>query len=285
MAKITRKTQKQFGGSAANNQQFGSANAGGSVSSDDPDVLQALAAYENGWNDAVISGDRLPVLGEMQGLQYVLSRQIAYTLQEGISEYDAGTTYYTNSIVKQAGTYRLYGSVTNDNIGNALTNGANWSLLQDLSSANQQATETSLGVAEIATQAETDAGTNDLTIVTPLKLATSNVPYNSPNQTITSGGTLTLAHGLGVAPSNVYLDLVCVTAQFGYNIGDVVKNVSYGNSTSGIDDKGYTFIANSSNVIVEIGHYVKVFTIIRRDTNASGALTNSSWRIVVRASK
>lgn len=35
-----------------------------------------------------------------------------------------------------------------------------------------QATETALGLAEIATQAETDAGTDDLRIVTPLKLKT-----------------------------------------------------------------------------------------------------------------
>lgn len=34
------------------------------------------------------------------------------------------------------------------------------------------ATETSAGIAELATQAETDAGTDDATIVTPLKLAT-----------------------------------------------------------------------------------------------------------------
>lgn len=35
-----------------------------------------------------------------------------------------------------------------------------------------QATETSAGIAELATQAEVDAGTDDLRIVTPLKLAT-----------------------------------------------------------------------------------------------------------------
>jgi hypothetical protein len=35
------------------------------------------------------------------------------------------------------------------------------------------ASETSAGVAELATQAETDAGTDDARIVTPLKLATS----------------------------------------------------------------------------------------------------------------
>jgi hypothetical protein len=35
------------------------------------------------------------------------------------------------------------------------------------------ASETSAGIAEIATQAETDAGTDDLRIITPLKFATS----------------------------------------------------------------------------------------------------------------
>lgn len=43
-----------------------------------------------------------------------------------------------------------------------------WILLNP--SAAIQATETSLGAAELATQAETDAGTDDLRIVTPLKL-------------------------------------------------------------------------------------------------------------------
>ena len=50
----------------------------------------------------------------------------------------------------------------------------NWTLLNPASipSASIQATETSLGIAEIATQAETDAGTDDLRFVTPLKLET-----------------------------------------------------------------------------------------------------------------
>ena len=34
------------------------------------------------------------------------------------------------------------------------------------------ASETTAGIAELATQAETDAGTDDLRIITPLKLAT-----------------------------------------------------------------------------------------------------------------
>jgi hypothetical protein len=56
--------------------------------------------------------------------------------------------------------------------------------------AEVQATETVAGKAEVATQAETDAGTDDLRFVTPLKLATNigaargTVPIN--NQTGTT---------------------------------------------------------------------------------------------------
>lgn len=47
-------------------------------------------------------------------------------------------------------------------------------LRENLSSAAQQATESAQGVAEIATQAEVDTGTDDDRIVTPLKLKDSN---------------------------------------------------------------------------------------------------------------
>ncbi len=53
---------------------------------------------------------------------------------------------------------------------------ANWMVVE---SNRDQATETVKGVAEIATQAETDAGTNDTNIVTPLKLANSAVPAHT----------------------------------------------------------------------------------------------------------
>lgn len=47
-----------------------------------------------------------------------------------------------------------------------------WAYLSDLISKTGQATESVKGIAELATQAETDAGTDDLRIVTPLKLKT-----------------------------------------------------------------------------------------------------------------
>jgi hypothetical protein len=49
------------------------------------------------------------------------------------------------------------------------------------------ASETSAGIAEIATQAETDAGTDDLRFVTPLKLATSVFGTRKVGQNIGDG--------------------------------------------------------------------------------------------------
>lgn len=135
MAKIARKTQKIFAGSAINNGQFGSAQVGTKLTSTDIAVLQALGAYSTGWLDAIIGASKFPTLEEFQALSYIETSQIAYLLQEGIPEYDAGTNYFQHSIVKQAGTYQLYGSLTDNNLGNALTDATKWVALIDLSAA------------------------------------------------------------------------------------------------------------------------------------------------------
>lgn len=133
MAKITRKTLKIFANAATNNGKFGSAQDTTKVLSADPTVIQALAAWDNGWLSAVLGARQFPPLEEMQSLQYVHSYMQAYCLQEGIPEYDAGTTYFINSIVKKSGTYELYGSVTDTNLGNALTDATKWVFLSNLS--------------------------------------------------------------------------------------------------------------------------------------------------------
>lgn len=132
MAKITRKTQKIFGGNSSNNAQYGSARAGTFVFDNDPDVIQALPAWESGINAATVSGQNLPALEEEQGVTFVATRQIAYILQEGIAEYDSGTEYHINSVVKMAGTVVIYASVADNNAGNPLSDVTKWKRLCDL---------------------------------------------------------------------------------------------------------------------------------------------------------
>lgn len=55
------------------------------------------------------------------------------------------------------------------------------------------ASETTSGIAELATQAETDAGTDDLRIVTPLKLKTSPFAARSVTGTLGDGSAVSIA--------------------------------------------------------------------------------------------
>ena len=111
MARLKRITNKIFGNTASTTGspdtgaeigQFGSAKAGTYNATADVETIQALPAYEQGWIGAVIPDQQYPTLPEMTGVNKVLSYQTGYLMQEGIPEWDSGTTYYKNSIVKYA---------------------------------------------------------------------------------------------------------------------------------------------------------------------------------------
>lgn len=127
MSKILRKSAKIFGSTPGPNQiaQFGSLAAGSPVFSTDPAVIQNLSNYLEGWFAAVLGGNS-PAIEDMNGLCFVMSYQIAYLLQQGVPEYDAGTTYYTNSLVNVNG--QLFVSLQDNNLNNPITNHAFWTL-------------------------------------------------------------------------------------------------------------------------------------------------------------
>lgn len=74
-----------------------------------------------------------------------------------------------------------------------------------------------------ATDAESIAGVVTDKYVSPSNL--SAMQFQSSNQTGTAGGLITVAHGLGVEPTDISLDLYCSVANNGFSIGDVLKNV------------------------------------------------------------
>jgi hypothetical protein len=127
MAKIERKNQKIFAAQVSPSgtlSQFGSLRNTTPNYSSDPDVIQALDAWVQGWSSAVISG-YLPTLQDLNSLYYVLTRQIAYLMQSGIPEWNEGITYYIGSIVSD-GVGGIYVSVANDNVNFALSQSNKW---------------------------------------------------------------------------------------------------------------------------------------------------------------
>lgn len=118
MAKLPRKTLKQFGnaGPTSSFGQFGSKEAGFPQTSQDPTVIQQLAAWVQGWQNAVVNSDKAAYLEDMNGLCFVYSYMMAYLFQAGVAEWDANTTYYIDSVVQVAGQW--FSSLQDNNVGN-----------------------------------------------------------------------------------------------------------------------------------------------------------------------
>lgn len=117
MAKIERKTQKIFAGNAATDELavFGSMITGTPVYNDDIEALQS-EAYTEGWK-AAVAANEAPFMEEMNAVQYGFSKQLAYLFQQGIAEWDAGTTYYLNSFCQVGGV--IYKSKLDENINHS----------------------------------------------------------------------------------------------------------------------------------------------------------------------
>lgn len=172
MARIANKLLKIFARDSSDNGVFGSAADNTKILSNDVEIIQSKPAWLTGWWDAVIGTRKFPTLEEFQSVSYVTTSEVAYQRQEGIPEYLSTFTYYQNGLVKKTGTYEIYGSITDNNVGNPLSDTDNWQFLIDLSTSATVpfATEAVRGIAEIATIAETNAGTDDERFITPLKL-------------------------------------------------------------------------------------------------------------------
>lgn len=111
-------------------------------------VRSQSIASENGiyiWNGAAVSATRSLDAGTFSELE-----QAVVTVEEGTN---AGVTYRQTAVN-----------------GTIDSTAVTWTTFGTAAGA---ASETSSGIAELATQAETDAGADDLRIVTPLKLASS----------------------------------------------------------------------------------------------------------------
>lgn len=128
---LTRQTQKVFASNADADQlaAFGTMKTGTPVYSSDLSTLQT-SDYTDGWSEAILD-DKAPYMEEMNAVQYGLSYQIAYILQQGLSiQYDANTTYMKGSIVSVISDtdVTFYKSIADNNTGNAVTNTTYWVL-------------------------------------------------------------------------------------------------------------------------------------------------------------
>lgn len=116
-------------------------------------------------------------------------------------------------------------------------------------------------------------------LLASVKSVFASVPYVSSEQTITSGGLLTLAHGLGAAPSMIDLRLICKTAEYGYSVNDLVP-AELGINAGGVVNSA---VVNATNVLLRFSSSAKCFTANNFSTGAAVDLTNANWKLIVRA--
>lgn len=126
MSKLTRATQKVFASNAAADQigVFGSLAAGTPTTTTNPETIQSLSKFLDGWFSAILLKNA-PAVEDQNALDFLWSRQLAYLFQTGIAEWDAETTYYIGSFANN-GTGVIYQSLLDDNINHALTDTTWW---------------------------------------------------------------------------------------------------------------------------------------------------------------
>lgn len=131
-SKILRATQKLFASNAGPTQigKFGSLAAGTPEYTSDPELIQSLSGYLDGWYGAILGGNS-PAIQDVNALDFLWSRQLAYLMQQGIAEWDVETEYFENSYCTFAGV--IYVSVADNNLAHspdpATNTGAWWAPL------------------------------------------------------------------------------------------------------------------------------------------------------------
>ena len=108
-----------------------------------------------------------------------------------------------------------------------------------------------------------------------------SVSYNSTGQTITSAGSLTLAHGLGTTPTLIQCKLKCTSAEGNYSVNDYVF-IPVQNSDSGIIT-GVSVVPDATNLNVRYASYASVFFIPDKTTGGNVAITTSKWQFFISA--
>ncbi|ADZ72398.1 hypothetical protein [Polymorphum gilvum] len=106
--------------------------------------------------------------------------------------------------------------------------------------------------------------------------------YVSPEQTITSGGLLTLAHGLGAQPKIMTAELVCKAAEHGYSVGQILS-INIGINAANALAAGLSVVPYPTTVEVRYGSAASAVQLLDKSTGAVANATNANWRLVVRA--
>jgi hypothetical protein len=122
---------------------------------------------------------------------------------------------------------------------------------------------------------------------------TQGVTQSSGQLTVTAGGLLQFTHTLGAAPNNVSVDLVCVTAEYNWAVGDVIKDVPFAGTLPGSNASQtngpirYIDAASNPATVVNVRWgYVPtaLTTLVNKTTSTAVNLSYANWKAVINVS-
>jgi len=140
-----------------------------------------------------------------------------------------------------------------------------------------------LSIGNVDNTSDADKPISDATQTALDLKADTGAQVVSSAYSITSGGLITWAHGLGAKPFNVSIFGKCTTAEEGYSIGDEAELSLVSNSSSGASrSNGVT--VDDTNVRIRLNNSADVFTIGHNDTGNLVGVSNGNWDLYIRAS-
>lgn len=138
-------------------------------------------------------------------------------------------------------------------------------------------------------QAEAQAGTATTNrawtaqrVAQAIAAQAQKLPFTSGQQTVTLGASASIAHGLGVVPSNVTVDLICATAEQGYSVGNIIQYGVHTIGISGVGGVGGTFIIKDITNITLMFPQTQMW-VLNKSTGVQVVITPANWRAIVRA--
>lgn len=130
----------------------------------------------------------------------------------------------------------------------------------------------------------TGSGTTDPSIDPTNYVLISNFGYfQSADQTITSGGLLTLSHGLGRTPIMFNAFIKCTTTEAEYSVGDITPVNLGGHPFGSSTITGVSITADATNIYIRYVPGTSVFGCVSKTSGNNSTLTNSKWSFLVRA--
>lgn len=116
---------------------------------------------------------------------------------------------------------------------------------------------------------------------TVLKTTLGDYGYDSGEQTITAAALLTLAHGLGVVPTQIEVWARCKTNDASYVVGEEILLTVANTGTGFSTNKGYSVRRDATNIKIRIGS--GGIGYVDATSGAEVNLTLADWKYIVRA--